>query len=159
MENPPAGFLVANGAAVSRLVYARLFAKIGTTFGAGDGTTTFNLPDLRGMFIRGWAPGGFATDPGRVLGSYQADDNKNHTHTGSTNTAGAHTHANGSYDQLLTVDGSWTAKNMDSTPGEPKLIDSRPMVAAGAHSHTMNLDSQGTEARPKNIALLVCIMF
>ena len=49
----PAGYLKANGAAVSRTVYAALFAAIGTTFGAGDGSTTFNLPDLRGQFMRG----------------------------------------------------------------------------------------------------------
>lgn len=44
----PAGWLYCNGAAVSRTTYADLFAEIGTTFGVGDGSTTFNLPDLRG---------------------------------------------------------------------------------------------------------------
>ncbi|MGY5794128.1 phage tail protein len=47
----PTGYLAANGTAVSRTTYARLFTTIGTTFGAGDGSTTFNLPDLRGEFI------------------------------------------------------------------------------------------------------------
>jgi microcystin-dependent protein len=42
------GFLLCDGAAVSRTTYAALFARIGTAFGAGDGSTTFNLPDLRG---------------------------------------------------------------------------------------------------------------
>ncbi len=54
---PPAGFLACNGAAVSRTAYARLFSRISTTFGVGDGSTTFNLPDLRGEFIRGWDSG------------------------------------------------------------------------------------------------------
>jgi microcystin-dependent protein len=44
----PAGWLVCDGSAVSRTTYAALFAEIGTTFGSGNGTTTFNLPDLRG---------------------------------------------------------------------------------------------------------------
>lgn len=44
----PSGWLLCYGQAVSRTTYAKLFAVIGTTFGAGDGTTTFNLPDLRG---------------------------------------------------------------------------------------------------------------
>lgn len=48
LEEPPAGYLVCNGAAVSRTTYANLFQAIGTRFGAGDGATTFNLPDLRG---------------------------------------------------------------------------------------------------------------
>lgn len=49
----PNGFLLCNGAAVSRTTYAALFAVIGTAFGAGDGSTTFNIPDLRGEFLRG----------------------------------------------------------------------------------------------------------
>lgn len=60
---PPEGYLACNGAAVSRTTYAALFAAIGTTFGAGNGTTTFNLPDLRGEFIRGFDGGrGIDTD-------------------------------------------------------------------------------------------------
>lgn len=49
----PEGTLVCNGAEVSRTTYAELFAAIGTTWGAGDEETTFNVPDLRGYFIRG----------------------------------------------------------------------------------------------------------
>lgn len=75
----PAGWLEANGAAVSRTTYANLFATIGTTYGAGNGTTTFNLPDLRGTFIRGF-DNGRSLDPGRVFGSTQAADNAPHTH-------------------------------------------------------------------------------
>lgn len=70
MSSAPAGWLKANGAAVSRTTYAALFAKIGTTFGAGDGRTTFNLPDLRGEFIRGWDDGR-NVDSSRRLGSWQ----------------------------------------------------------------------------------------
>ena len=77
----PAGWLKANGAAVSRTVYAALFAAIGTRFGVGDGSTTFRLPDLRGEFIRGWDDGRGA-DSGRGIGSWQADEIKAHTHGG-----------------------------------------------------------------------------
>lgn len=49
----PAGFLLCDGSAVSRLTYADLFTLIGTTYGAGDGSTTFNVPDLRGSVIIG----------------------------------------------------------------------------------------------------------
>lgn len=66
----PAGFLICDGSAVSRTTYADLFAVIGTTYGAGNGSTTFNLPDLRGEFIRG-ADAGRGIDPGRALGSNQ----------------------------------------------------------------------------------------
>jgi hypothetical protein len=67
----PFGWLVCNGAAVQRVRYRRLFDVIGTAFGAGDGSTTFNIPDLRGEFIRGW-DAGRGVDTGRVLGSSQA---------------------------------------------------------------------------------------
>ena len=67
-QTAPAGWLKANGAAVSRTAYAALFAAIGTTYGAGDGRSTFNLPDLRGEFIRGWDDGR-GIDRGRALGS------------------------------------------------------------------------------------------
>jgi len=50
---PPEGFLNCNGAAVSRVTYSKLFDVIGTTYGAGDGSTTFNLPDFRGRFAEG----------------------------------------------------------------------------------------------------------
>jgi phage-related tail fiber protein len=76
----PVGWLKANGAAVSRAAYADLYAAIGTTFGAGDGFTSFNLPDLRGEFVRGWDDGR-GVDSGRALGSAQGDLLKSHTHT------------------------------------------------------------------------------
>lgn len=52
-ESAPDGWLLCDGAAVSRTTYAALFAVIGTTFGSGDGSTTFNLPDLRGRVAVG----------------------------------------------------------------------------------------------------------
>jgi hypothetical protein len=69
----PADYLECNGAAVSRTTYAALFAKLGTTYGAGDGSTTFNVPDLRGEFIRGWSNGRAGVDVGRAFGSSQSD--------------------------------------------------------------------------------------
>lgn len=67
---PPAGWLKANGATVSRALYPDLFAAIGTVFGAGDGATTFGLPDLRGEFIRSLDEAR-GVDPDRTLGSQQ----------------------------------------------------------------------------------------
>ncbi|GAA5783928.1 hypothetical protein YWS52_02460 [Chitiniphilus shinanonensis] len=69
MSTPPFGWLKCDGAAVSRTTYAALFAAIGTRFGAGDGTTTFALPDLRGEFLRGWDDGR-GVDAGRGFGSW-----------------------------------------------------------------------------------------
>jgi phage-related tail fiber protein len=76
----PSGWLECNGAAVSRTTYADLFAHIGTDYGVGDGSTTFNLPDLRGEFIRGW-DNGRGVDTGRVRGSAQAQAMQSHQHS------------------------------------------------------------------------------
>jgi hypothetical protein len=76
---PPAGSLERNGAAVSRTTYKRLFAAIGTMYGAGDGINTFNLPDGRGEFDRGW-DNGRGVDTGRVLGSAQGGAIQSHDH-------------------------------------------------------------------------------
>jgi microcystin-dependent protein len=83
----PTGWLECNGAAVSRTTYAALFAKIGTAWGAGDGSTTFNLPPDRYRVGKNTAA--------VAVGTLQASQNKSHTHTGSGTTGAAdtdHTH-------------------------------------------------------------------
>jgi microcystin-dependent protein len=131
-NSAPTGWLKANGAAVSRSVYASLFAAIGTTFGVGDGSTTFNLPDMRGYFPRGWVDNG-SVDSGRAFGSTQADAFASHTHTV---TAVTYT----GYDD--TID---TVSNYASTDASQKTFNSG--------------STGGTETRPKNVALLACIKF
>lgn len=76
---PPNGWLERNGAAVSRTTYSTLFSVIGTLYGAGNGSTTFNLPDDRGIFCRAW-DNSKGLDPGRVFGSYQEDAIQTHYH-------------------------------------------------------------------------------
>lgn len=143
----PTGFLKENGAAISRTTYADLFAIIGTTFGAGDGSTTFNVPDSRGMFLRG-LDDGRAVDPGRGLAGYQADQNKSHTHTGYTNTTGNHRHGSGG----LSLGGGQGGYNGSSGSGNFWTS------YAGNHSHTVTTyASGGSEARPINVAKLVLI--
>jgi len=80
---PPSGFLECNGAEISRLTYAALFAVIGTTFGIGNGIDTFDIPELRAEFLRGW-DNGRGVDTARVFGSSQAEDFLSHQHVEST---------------------------------------------------------------------------
>ena len=97
-ETPPTGWLECDGSAQSRTTFAALFAAVGTVAGIGDGSTTFNLPDLRGEFIRGWEHNGVANDPdaagrtdsgngttGDNVGTKQADALQGHNHNLSTN--------------------------------------------------------------------------
>lgn len=98
----PSGWLLADGSDISRTTYVSLFNAIGTTYGVGDGSTTFTLPDLRGEFLRG-ADNGRGTDtagpaPGpRALGSFQDHQYGQHLHSSGTlsaNTVNApHDHA------------------------------------------------------------------
>lgn len=132
INSAPTGWLAADGAAVSRTTYAALFAAIGTTHGAGDSSTTFNLPDLRGIFVRG---SGSQTISGSTysgtFAAKQQDALKTHTHTYLSNT-----YAN-------------------SVSGGPS-----PITDGQTTSNTGN-PSTGTsdETRPANIALLYCIKF
>ena len=131
-SSAPAGYLKANGNAVSRTTYAALFAAIGTTYGTGDGSTTFNLPDLRGEFVRGWDDGR-GVDTGRSLGSAQADEFKSHTHTGTT-----------------PVGTNWLERYQPSSGSWPNEKD--------GNNRTGSTDATGgAETRPRNIALLYCI--
>lgn len=84
---PLPGWLVCDGSAVSRTTYAKLFTRISTDFGAGDGATTFNLPDLRGEFIRGF-DNGRGVDSGRTFGSWQGGQIQSHSHDWGVNDQG-----------------------------------------------------------------------
>ena len=144
----PVGWLKANGAAVSRTVYANLFAAIGTRYGAGDGYSTFNLPDLRGEFPRFWDDGR-GVDAGRVLGSKQGDALQKHTH----------------------LIGTSSGENLNN--GLPGIDDKYWQTSGGnyapamghiALTHDTGSDGYGRvggrfagETRPRNIALLACI--
>lgn len=160
----PTNWLECNGAAVSRTTYASLFAICGTTFGAGNGSTTFNIPDLRGEFLRGW-DNGRGVDTGRVRGSAQGDNAGSHTHsaslsvTGTTNTTGAHTHTVSAAVPLGAGSNSNRPASFSSTGPDPST------GSAGDHSHTVTGTASGTtgdssetgETRPRNIALMFCI--
>lgn len=154
----PPDCLYCNGQAVSRTDYARLFGKIGGYWGAGDGSTTFNVPDLRGVFPRGWDDGR-GVDPGRVFASYQESQNLAHGHTfnGSTGTGGNHvhqgftsrTHTPGAGQYLVSSNGSDGVANVTGQTGW-----------GGEHAHPFSgtTDNSGAvEARPVNNAVYFVI--
>jgi len=152
----PTGWLKCNGASISRTTFAPLFSVISTTYGVGVGTTSFQVPDLRGVFIRGWADNQTTYDSGRAFNSnIQAEGIKSHTHTGSTNAVGNHYH-NVNYDDDISGGNStaYESSGAGGIDGDYRTED------AGAHSHTLNIDSfGGTETRPVNMALLACIKY
>ena len=154
----PTGWLLCNGAAVSRTTYSALFAVVGTTFGAGDGSTTFNLPDYRNKMPLG---AGSTYSVGATGGSNDAIV-VSHTHTASTNTAGSHTHGgtDGSVTttQLAGNNQSTSGNQAEEGGGQPN-IPFREMAAAGSHSHTVTVNSTGSSATNANLPAYVGISF
>jgi microcystin-dependent protein len=156
---PPEGrYLKENGAAVSRTTYADLFTAIGTTYGAGDGATTFNLPESRGEFFRG-LDDGRGVDVGRTIASAQSEMVGPHGHTATSASAGSHGH--------VMVMRARRGGNGNSYPrgwdgGDVDLLsnDGYSTTTDGAHAHTITVNtSTGTENRPRNKAKLVCIRY
>jgi len=139
-NTPPTDFIKANGAAVSRATYSDLFTAVGTTFGVGDGSSTFNVPDLRGEFMRGWDDSR-GVDGSRAFGSAQADQMQSHNHGLKGNSGG----------------------------GIQVLFSQSPVIAgigsSGTFSSSTNTiqltggTSNSSENRPRNIALLACIKY
>jgi microcystin-dependent protein len=128
MNGAPTGWLAADGTAVSRSTYATLFAAIATTYGVGDGSTTFNVPDLRGYFVRGTG----TNSDGTVSGTFavkQADELKSHTHN------------------LFLHNGTSSGANT----GAARFGDFFGLGASATQS------TGGTETRPRNIAMFYCI--
>lgn len=151
----PAGWLLCAGQAVSRTEYAELFATISTTYGSGDGSTTFGLPDLRGRVVAGVDNmGGSAasrltsttiTGGGDAVGEVGGSQTHTltsgesgvpaHSHTASSNTTGSHTHQQhgnfGSYSGSAFLYGTnwYGAANGAATS------------SAGDHSHTITVNN------------------
>lgn len=166
-NSPPTGWLTANGAAVSRTVYAGLFSAIGTTFGSGDGSTTFNLPDLRGEFIRSW-DNGRGVDSGRGFASWQDSANRSHNHSAWTDTQGWHGHnawtdgqGQHSHDVLggLFAGDSkglheWSASSVMASDNQTNYSYRGSMPAtgwqiiggAGNHAHNVGIEGNGDHA-------------
>lgn len=131
----PDGWVAANGDPVGRTgKYGKLYDAINTTFGIGDGINTFNLPDARGVFIRGWDYAGGSRrgkdEIGRGFGSYQDDDFKAHNH-------GIPTYTNS----------PWFGNRVSRHDTQDRT----------GTAYTEN--TGGQETRPKNIALVACIKY
>lgn len=163
LETPPVGWLECDGSEVSRTAYAELFAKIGETYGPGDNSTTFVLPDLRGQFVRGWDHGaGEDSDAasrtdrgdgtgGDTVGTRQADQMQGHKHDDT-----GHTHL-----------GSLALGNPNApvTPGGQNELRRDANIGTGFADLTNPTDAgtgdgsprYGSETRSKNVALMFCI--
>jgi len=146
----PTGYLACDGSAVSRTTYADLFASIGTTWGAGDGSTTFAVPDLRGAFLRGTGSHGtrnmangndFA---GPSVGSFENDQFQDHTH-----------------ESLVTIDtGTGYPDNTalaQANGDNSGATGGNTGVKSPSANNSQGTPRTGDETRPFNAGILYCI--
>ena len=133
----PSGYLECNGSELSRATYSDLFAVVGTTYGTGDGTNTFNIPDLRGEFIRGY-DNGRGVDSARTIGSWQEDAIRNIVGFASSfnitsGATGAFTQTYNSASKFALTGGSGYRLNFDASIVVPTASDNRPRNIAMMH--------------------------
>lgn len=152
----PTGYLHCNGAAVSRSTYASLFSAIGTTYGAGDGASTFNVPDLRGRFALGKASSGTGSTLGQTGGalghthtgpSHQHTFSHSHTVPNHTHTVKKHYHGMGSGADLnITSSGSHTHTGVTDTgnSGYDGTIRVQTSDRAGGNKNDVSPDASST---------------
>ncbi len=142
----PRGWLLADGTAVSRITYKTYFDAVGTTYGAGDGSLTFNVPDLRQKFPLGKAASGTGATLGETGGAIDHTHSVgSHTHSissdgghdhGGTSTTGDHAHSGPSHTHTFSTGTGATQV------GEGALPDTS--FAAPDHTHSGTTDSAGS---------------
>ncbi len=172
-ETAPDGYLECNGQIVTEEEFPQLYEVIGTMYGNGDGdgTSTFNVPDLRGEFVRGW-DGEANRDPGAAgrtdrgdgtggnhVGTKQGNALQQHRHSANppktyTNTSGAHTHS---------ISGGVTTGGSSLGRGGSRGDKAGQANPAGNHNHYVDIPNfntgyaGGSETRPRNIAVMFII--
>lgn len=130
----PSGYLLCDGSAVSRTTYAALFAIFSTTFGSGDGSTTFNLPDTRGRVIVGKGSHTDVDAMGENDGVTESSRTPKHTHTGPS-----HTHAQN-------MGGGYNDQDKTANVGASSNTNADLITYGGVGSYTGNNVRTGVQA-------------
>jgi microcystin-dependent protein len=156
----PANWLICDGAAISRTEYASLFAAVGVQYGAGNGTTTFNLPNLKGRVAVGFDALQSEFDVlGEVGGAkthtLTASEMPSHTHTfsGTTSSNGSHSHTSSSGTGFITDLGAGTVLNTASGGNYGFRNNGSSTASAGDHTHTYSgtTSSSGSGSSHNNL--------
>jgi len=147
----PIGWLFCDGSAINRTTYVDLFTAITTTFGVGDGSTTFNLPDCRGIFVRGSGTHGTLTDANStafsgILGVESNDRFQSHNHLVRSNADPNQTQVTGGYLKGYQFQGG--AHSAAGNANWPPMTDG-----------SNGTPRTGAETNPANISLHYIIKF
>ena len=149
---PPEGYLYCDGSAIGRETYSELFEAVGTLYGAGDGTETFNLPDARGVFFRG--DGG---ENNAAMGVRQGDAIRNIT--GAFNIRGGMSTDTGQTLDLRTTSGAISAEALSPQNANSISFGAGPANLARAPFDASTIAPTASENRPVNMALKPCIRY
>ena len=159
-SSSPGGYLICNGSAVSRSTYSSLFTIIATTYGAGDGSTTFNLPNLSGRMIMGVSGSHtLSSTGGSETQSLSVNQIPSHTHTGTTDSNGDHTHSISDPGHVHARLNGRDDGNSSNIAGQAPSGDASPNItgyptqpattgisinSSGAHTHSFTTNSTGS---------------
>ncbi|HAP64876.1 MAG TPA: hypothetical protein DCR93_37120 [Cytophagales bacterium] len=168
VDTAPAGWLACDGRAIDLTAtdnspYYRLFERIGTAFGSGNGNgQSFNLPDLRGEFVRGWENHPDGHHPTRNFGSKQEDQLQSHRHEdqGHYHYDRGHQHSN-THMRWYAHNALWVGGPGAFEPwgNESTGVGYAALDMGYAQLGEPTQSRHGTETRPRNIALLYCIKY
>ena len=143
-DTVPSGYLECDGSTISRTTYANLFTAVSDLYGIGDGSSTFEIPDLRGKFLRGWDHGA-GTDP----------DAASRTDSGDGSTTGDHVGTNQD-DGIKEHEHSLTGRiGAGTDPDFPYLQNS----GSSTNSFDAVASFGGNETRPINVNVMHCIKY
>ena len=153
-------WLICDGSAISRTTYSDLFLVVGTTWGVGDGSSTFNLPDLRGTFLRGTGTGVIngVNKAGGNVGQFQVDEMTRHT--GKWDVASINNYGNVKiYEGVSTPSVAGTQPAI--IPGNSGAGQTMSYTSGGSHGYSrMTIDiGDGDETRPYNASVQFCIKY
>ena len=159
----PSGYLECNGAAVSRTTYAALFAIIGTAYGTGNGSSTFNLPDLRGEFVRGF-DNGRGVDNGSSIASSQSSQFGQQNHNVSASSSSSVTdpgHKHTMNFNLGNIISSGGAFGMKDSGTADRMNTATTGISVSTTTSISQSNRGGTsnssETRPRSIAMMYII--
>ena len=142
----PAGFLVCNGGGISRTTYSALFAVIGTTYGSGDGSTTFNLPNLTDRFLQGSSTSGTVKNAGlpNITGASSNNIGNDVAKWGGT--------------QGALFDGISSQQKRDPV-AEPNNFFTKPVDFGFDASRSNSIYGNSTTVQPPALTCLICIKY